>query len=89
MVHSNDNWWDKQTNGPNECTGDRAWVWVWVCAGRCGRAGHIGLAISLVSTVKEKVWYYDKRKWKGKKLSTQLANIDANGTPVSGGCCTW
>lgn len=60
-----------------------------VFTGRVGRAEHIGLAISLVSSVKEKVWYYDKRKWNGKRLSTQLAQIDRNGTPVGGGCCTW
>ena len=30
----------------------------------------MGLAISLVATKhKEKVWFYDKRKWEGKTLS--------------------
>ena len=40
--------------------------------GRVGRAGSLGLAISIVGAKHcyEKVWYYDKRKWKGKKLST-------------------
>jgi len=50
--------------------------------GRVGRADVMGLAISLVSTRhKEKVWYYDKRKWEGKALSTKLAS--------EGGCCIW
>ena len=41
----------------------------------------MGLAISLVGAHKEKVWYYDKRKWEGKTLSTKLAE--------HGGCCIW
>ena len=50
--------------------------------GRVGRADVMGLAISIVSTRhKEKVWYYDKRKWEGKALSTKLAS--------EGGCCIW
>jgi len=59
--------------------------------GRVGRAGSLGLAISIVAAkgCGEKVWYYDKRKWKGKQLSTELAVIDKNGRPISGGCCTW
>ena len=32
-------------------------------SGRVGRADCLGLCISLVSTVKEKVWFFDKRKW--------------------------
>jgi len=48
--------------------------------GRVGRAEAIGLAISLIGTEKEKVWYYDRRKWKGKELSTDLAPK---------GCCIW
>ena len=49
--------------------------------GRVGRAEVMGLAVSLVATKhKEKVWYYDKRKWEGKTLSTKLA---------PGGCCIW
>jgi ATP-dependent RNA helicase DDX1 len=50
--------------------------------GRVGRAEVMGLAISIVSTTElEKVWYYDKRKWEGKTLSTKLA--------TEGGCCIW
>jgi len=49
--------------------------------GRVGRAERMGLAISLVASCQEKVWFYDKRKWKGKKLSTALAD--------QGGCCIW
>ncbi len=41
----------------------------------------MGLAISIVATQNEKVWYYDKRKWEGKTLSTKLAS--------AGGCCIW
>ena len=49
--------------------------------GRVGRADVMGLAISLVSAQKEKVWFYDKRRWEGKPLSTKLAS--------EGGCCIW
>ena len=49
--------------------------------GRVGRAERMGLAISLVAACQEKVWFFDKRKWKGKKLSTKLAD--------AGGCCIW
>eukprot|EP00908_Phaeocystis_cordata_P014187 Transcript_25287.p2 GENE.Transcript_25287~~Transcript_25287.p2 ORF type:complete len:497 (+),score=198.89 Transcript_25287:1190-2680(+) len=49
--------------------------------GRVGRAETMGLAVSLVSAYQEKVWYYDKRKWEGKTLSTKLAE--------QGGCCIW
>ena len=51
--------------------------------GRVGRADVMGLAVSLVATKhKEKVWYYDKKKWpEGKKKSTKLAS--------DGGCCIW
>ena len=51
------------------------------CQGRVGRAEVMGLAVSLVSRHKEKVWYYDRRKWEGKQLSTKLA--------TEGGCCIW
>ena len=51
--------------------------------GRVGRADVMGFAVSLVASKhKEKVWYYDKRKWPDpKKLSTKLAS--------NGGCCIW
>ena len=50
--------------------------------GRTGRAEAMGLAVSLVAPRhKEKVWYYDKKKWEGKTLSTKLAS--------QGGCCIW
>jgi hypothetical protein len=49
--------------------------------GRVGRAEAQGLAISLVGAAKEKVWYYDKKKWGGKTLSTKPAD--------QGGCCIW
>ena len=57
--------------------------------GRVGRADMMGLAISLVATCREKVWYYDKRKWQGKKLNPALASLGPHGNPVGGGCCIW
>lgn len=49
--------------------------------GRVGRAERMGLAISLVSTVGEKVWYH-RRKARGASChNTQLTNKD--------GCCIW
>ena len=57
--------------------------------GRVGRADTMGLAISLVATEKEKVWFYDKRKWSNKQLSTALAKIGPHGNPAGGGCCMW
>eukprot|EP00941_MAST-03F_sp_MAST-3F-sp1_P001199 g1199.t1 len=57
--------------------------------GRVGRAETMGLAISFVATKREKVWYYDKKKWKNRKLSTELAVVDKYGAPKSGGCCIW
>ena len=49
----------------------------------------MGLAISLVGTEKEKVWFYDKRKWQNKQLSTALAKVGKAGNPEGGGCCIW
>lgn len=49
--------------------------------GRVGRADRMGLAISLVSTVEEKVWYHKcPSKGKGCK-NTRLTS--------QGGCCIW
>eukprot|EP01053_Blabericola_migrator_P000211 Blabericola_migrator_1__210@NODE_1055_length_5577_cov_147_372414_g725_i0_p1_GENE_NODE_1055_length_5577_cov_147_372414_g725_i0NODE_1055_length_5577_cov_147_372414_g725_i0_p1_ORF_typecomplete_len761_score140_94DEAD/PF00270_29/6_7e42DEAD/PF00270_29/2_2e03Helicase_C/PF00271_31/4_7e03Helicase_C/PF00271_31/1_4e21SPRY/PF00622_28/1_4e21ResIII/PF04851_15/0_31ResIII/PF04851_15/3_7e06Helicase_RecD/PF05127_14/2_7Helicase_RecD/PF05127_14/1_1e02Scm3/PF10384_9/0_3_NODE_1055_length_5577_cov_147_372414_g725_i010 len=49
--------------------------------GRVGRADNMGLAISLVSTVKEKVWYH-KCASRGKGCTnTRLTD--------QGGCCIW
>ena len=54
-----------------QCESVHACVWVclrlcacvmagveYIHAGRCGRAGRMGLAIALVSTHKERVWYH-------------------------------
>ena len=57
--------------------------------GRVGRADMMGLAISFVATCREKVWFYDKRKWAGKRLSTALATVGKGGNPTGGGCCIW
>ena len=50
--------------------------------GRVGRAARMGLAISLVSTVKEKVWYHSGKRCKGKKC-TDTTLVE------KGGCCIW
>lgn len=51
--------------------------------GRVGRAERMGLAISLVSTVPEKVWYH------GEWCSSRGRNCwNTNLTTVKG-CCTW
>ena len=49
----------------------------------------MGLAISIVASCREKVWFYDKRKWQNKKLSTGLAIVGKGGNPTGGGCCIW
>ncbi len=49
--------------------------------GRVGRAERMGLAISFVSTVKEKVWYHQCPS-KGK-------NCDDTRLTTEGGCCIW
>ncbi|XP_062591227.1 ATP-dependent RNA helicase DDX1-like, partial [Saccostrea cucullata] len=50
--------------------------------GRVGRAERMGLAISLVSTVKEKVWYHSNCNTRGRGCyNTNLTD--------HGGCCIW
>ncbi|CAH8679970.1 unnamed protein product [Schistosoma rodhaini] len=50
--------------------------------GRVGRAERMGLAISLVSTVKEKVWYHSNCSTRGRGCyNTRLLD--------QGGCCIW
>lgn len=49
--------------------------------GRVGRADRMGLAISLVSKVQEKVWYHSCQS-RGKNCSNTLLKED-------GGCCIW
>ncbi|THD25306.1 ATP-dependent RNA helicase DDX1 [Fasciola hepatica] len=50
--------------------------------GRVGRAERMGLAISLVSTVKEKVWYHSNCSTRGRGCyNTRLVE--------HGGCCIW
>ncbi|GAA30140.2 ATP-dependent RNA helicase DDX1 [Clonorchis sinensis] len=50
--------------------------------GRVGRAERMGLAISLVSTVKEKVWYHSNCPTRGRGCyNTRLVE--------HGGCCIW
>lgn len=50
--------------------------------GRVGRAERMGLAISLVATVKEKVWYHSNCKDRGRNCSNAKL-LDR------GGCATW
>lgn len=50
--------------------------------GRVGRAERMGLAISLVSTVKEKVWYHSGKRCQGKKC-TDTTLVE------KGGCAIW
>ncbi|CAJ1367750.1 unnamed protein product [Effrenium voratum] len=72
--------------------------------GRCGRAERMGLAISIVATEKEKVWYHkcpsrgkDCKPWPGNtKLTIPFGNDqklrqrdDANWIVDEGGCCIW
>ncbi|CAL8097098.1 unnamed protein product [Calicophoron daubneyi] len=50
--------------------------------GRVGRAERMGLAISLVSTAKEKVWYHSNCSTRGRGCyNTRLVE--------QGGCCIW
>lgn len=72
--------------------------------GRCGRAERMGLAISIVATEKEKVWYHkcpsrgkDCKPWPGNtKLTIPFGpdqklrpRDDANWIIDEGGCCIW
>ena len=49
--------------------------------GRVGRADRMGLAISLVSKVQEKVWYHSCPS-RGKNCANRLLKEE-------GGCCIW
>lgn len=50
--------------------------------GRVGRAERMGLAISLVATVPEKVWYHSNCASRGKNcFNTRLTEDN--------GCCIW
>ncbi|XP_012232015.1 ATP-dependent RNA helicase Ddx1 [Linepithema humile] len=51
--------------------------------GRVGRAERMGLAISLVSSVPEKVWYH------GEWCSSRGRNCYNTNLTNQGGCCTW
>lgn len=51
--------------------------------GRVGRAERMGLAISLVSTVPEKVWYH------GEWCSSRGRNCRNTNLTDNGGCCIW
>ncbi|XP_011305079.1 ATP-dependent RNA helicase Ddx1 [Fopius arisanus] len=51
--------------------------------GRVGRAERMGLAISLVSSVPEKVWYH------GEWCSSRGRNCNNTNLTNQGGCCIW
>ncbi|XP_014221079.1 ATP-dependent RNA helicase Ddx1 [Trichogramma pretiosum] len=51
--------------------------------GRVGRAERMGLAISLVSSVPEKVWYH------GEWCSSRGRNCSNTNLTEQGGCCIW
>ncbi|XP_015121411.1 ATP-dependent RNA helicase Ddx1 [Diachasma alloeum] len=51
--------------------------------GRVGRAERMGLAISLVSTVPEKVWYH------GEWCASRGRNCNNTNLTNQGGCCIW
>jgi len=51
--------------------------------GRVGRAERMGLAISLVSAVPEKVWYH------GEWCSSRGRNCSNTNLTTQGGCCIW
>lgn len=51
--------------------------------GRVGRAERMGLAISLVSSVPEKVWYH------GEWCPSRGRNCNNTNLTDQGGCCIW
>ncbi|XP_011173461.1 ATP-dependent RNA helicase Ddx1 [Solenopsis invicta] len=51
--------------------------------GRVGRAERMGLAISLVSSIPEKVWYH------GEWCPSRGRNCNNTNLTNQGGCCTW
>ena len=51
--------------------------------GRVGRAERMGLAISLVSSVPEKVWYH------GEWCPSRGRNCNNTNLTDQGGCCVW
>lgn len=51
--------------------------------GRVGRAERMGLAISLVSSVPEKVWFH------GEWCSSRGKGCSNNRLTSEGGCCIW
>ena len=51
--------------------------------GRVGRAERMGLAVSLVATVQEKIWYH------GEWCPSRGKNCSNTRTTKEGGCCVW
>ncbi|RZF40738.1 hypothetical protein LSTR_LSTR014357 [Laodelphax striatellus] len=54
-----------------------------LCDGRVGRAERMGLAISLVASVPEKVWFH------GEWCASRGRNCWNTRLTDSGGCCVW